>query len=513
MLNIKAERTMRPKLKVLDDALIAKILAEAKQILSEVGMEIRGAGMRKRLLDHGLKTDASGKRILFPAEVVEKAIETCPKSFTLFDRDGNPHAEIGGDNVHFVPGSSGLKILDHRSGELRLADSKDFVEYVRLCDGLENIAYLATAFSTNKDIESQVSDAWRLYMCLANSKKPVVSGSFTEHGVGRMVEMMQLFRKDREDLIKRPMSIFTITATGNFRYGEDSCQNMLDCVEAGIPVEVVPVTLMGLIAPVTQVGATVFHTVDTLCGLTMAQIVKPGAPVIFGGAPATFHMKAASSPMAAIEALHLDVAYVEVAKSLGLPTQSYMALSDSKVLDAQGGAETFGSALLAALAGVNSVSGPGMLDFVLTFSLAKLVFDDEMCAQALHFVRDTQPMGDLPTMDLVKEVIAEDHLITSPHTLEWWPKELHLTSPVIDRTNREADFQPGAGALYDRACAEVERRLGQYQPMTIDPAIDAEMRRTILAGMEKQTGLPEVPVAAVPVAEADGRRRRRRRKS
>jgi len=513
MLNIKAERTMRPKLKVLDDALIAKILAEAKQILSEVGMEIRGAGMRKRLLDHGLKTDASGKRILFPAEVVEKAIETCPKSFTLFDRDGEPHAEIGGDNVHFVPGSSGLKILDHRSGELRLADSKDFVEYVRLCDGLENIAYLATAFSTNKDIESQVSDAWRLYMCLANSKKPVVSGSFTEHGVGRMVEMMQLFRKDREDLIKRPMSIFTITATGNFRYGEDSCQNMLDCVEAGIPVEVVPVTLMGLIAPVTQVGATVFHTVDTLCGLTMAQIVKPGAPVIFGGAPATFHMKAASSPMAAIEALHLDVAYVEVAKSLGLPTQSYMALSDSKVLDAQGGAETFGSALLAALAGVNSVSGPGMLDFVLTFSLAKLVFDDEMCAQALHFVRDTQPMGDLPTMDLVKEVIAEDHLITSPHTLEWWPKELHLTSPVIDRTNREADFQPGAGALYDRACAEVERRLGQYQPMTIDPAIDAEMRRIILAGMEKQTELPELPLAVVPVAEADGRRRRRRRKS
>jgi len=512
MLNNKAERTMRPRLKVLDDALIAKILAEAKQILGEVGMEIRGPEMRRRLLDHGLKTDASGKRILFPAEVVEKAIETCPKSFTLFDRDGNPHAEIGGDNVHFVPGSSGLKILDHRSGELRLADSKDFVEYVRLCDGLENIAYLATAFSTNKDIESQVSDAWRLYMCLANSKKPVVSGSFTEHGVGRMVEMMQLFRKDREDLVKRPMSIFTITATGNFRYGEDSCQNMLDCVEAGIPVEVVPVTLMGLIAPVTQVGATVFHTVDTLCGLTMAQIVKPGAPVIFGGAPATFHMKAASSPMAAIEALHLDVAYVEVAKSLGLPTQSYMALSDGKVLDAQGGAETFGSALLAALAGVNSVSGPGMLDFVLTFSLAKLVFDDEMCAQALHFVRDTQPMGDLPTMDLVKEVIAEDHLITSPHTLEWWPKELHLTSPVIDRSNREANFQPGAGALYDRACAEVERRLGQYQPVTIDPAIDAEMRRIILEGMEKQTELPELPVAAVPVAEAEGRRRRRRRK-
>jgi trimethylamine--corrinoid protein Co-methyltransferase len=297
---------------------------------------------------------------------VERAIETAPESFTLYDRDGEPHAELGGDHVNFVPGSSGLTILDHRTGQARLSDSKDFVEYVRLTDGLENIAYLATAFSTNKDIEPQVSDAWRLYMSLITSKRPVVSGAFSEHGVPRMAEMLRLFRNDDLEMARKPQSLFTITATGNFRYGEDSCQNLLDCVEAGIPIEVVPVTLMGLIAPVTLVGALVFHCVDVLTGLTMAQIIRPGHPVLFGGAPATFHMKAASSPMAAIEAQRLNCAYVAIAKSLGLPTQAYMALSDGKVLDAQAGGETFSSALLAALAGVNSVSGPGMLDFVLT---------------------------------------------------------------------------------------------------------------------------------------------------
>ena len=108
-------------------------------------MEIRGAAMRQRLIDHGLPTDDSGKRILFPADVVEAAIESAPGSFTLHDRDGSPHAEIGGDNVHFVPGSSGLKVLDHRTGETRLANSTDFVEYVRLGDGLPHIPYLATA--------------------------------------------------------------------------------------------------------------------------------------------------------------------------------------------------------------------------------------------------------------------------------------------------------------------------------------------------------------------------------
>ena len=383
---------MRPSLQILDDELIDRIVDEAMRVLAEVGMEIRGKEMRRRLLDHGLPTNATGERVLFPRDVVEAAIASAPSSFWLYDRDGAPHADIGGDRVHFVPGlvgPQGARPPDRRDA------AREFDRLRRIRprsrDGLANIPYLATAFSTNDDIEAGVSDAWRLYMTLTNSKKPVVSGAFTEHGVPRMVEMMQLFRADRADLIARPMSIFTITATGNFRYSEDSCQNLIDCVEAGIAVEIVPVTLMGLIAPVTVVGATVFHTADVLAGITMAQIVRPGAPVLFGGAPATFHMKIASSPMSAIEALQLDAAYVAVAKKLGLPTQSYMALSDGPILDAQAGAETFGSALIAALAGVNSVSGPGMLDFLLVFSLPKLVFDDEMCGQALRFVREVVP--------------------------------------------------------------------------------------------------------------------------
>ncbi len=502
---------MRPRLRVLDDDLTTQILDEARRVLAEIGLEVRGTVLRERLLAAGLKTDSTGERILFPREVVNEAIRTAPSSFTLYDRSGNPHAEIGGDNVHFVPGSSGLRVTDHRTGETRHATSADFVEYVRLTHGLKNIAYLATAFSTD-DIPADVSDAWRLGLCLENSTKPVVSGAFTEHGVPRMAQMMELFRADRADLIARPMSIFTVTATGNFRYGEDSCQNLLDCVEAGIPVEIVPVTLMGLIAPVTLIGATVFHTIDVLAGVTMTQLVKPGAPVIFGGAPATFHMKAASAPMAAIEALHLDAAYVEVAKALELPTQAYMALSDAKVLDAQAGAETFGSALLAALAGVNSVSGPGMLDYVLVFSLPKLVFDDEMCGQALHFVRDIGVLDDLPVDGLIDHLLAENHLIMAEHTTTHWPQELWLTSPVIDRDNRETWERRGAKSIVERCSEDVETRLAAYEPVATDTAIVDELRAIVREGIKDGSELPFVPEAAAPVPVADSGRRKNRRR-
>lgn len=502
---------MRPILNLLQDDLINKILAEAKQILSEIGVEVRGPQLHRLLLDHGLSVDPESGRILFPPDLVEQAIATSPRSFTLYDRNGDVCAEIGGDNVHFVPGSSGLKVLDHRTGATRLANTADFVEYVRVAHGLSHIPYLATAFSTN-DIEPQVSDAWRLYLCLTQSTKPIVSGAFTEHGVPRMAEMMQLFRHDKADLMARPMSIFTITATGMFRYSEDSCQNLMDCANWGIPVEIVPVTLMGLIAPVTMVGATVMHVADVLAGLTMTQIVKPGAPVLFGGAPATFHMKTSSAPMVAIEALQLDVAYVNVARSLGLPTQSYMALSESKFLDAQAGAETFGSALLAALAGVNSVSGPGMLDYLMVFSLEKLIFDDDMCGQALHFVRQIRPLEDLPTVDLVRELLAEGHYLTAPHTLKHWPEELYLPGPPVDRQNREDWAKLGRPTLKKLANDEVERRLAAYAPIDTADAIDAELRSLIQEAMVNETALPKVPQHVAKPASAPARRRRRHRR-
>jgi len=510
---------MRPALRVVPAELIAPILTEAKRILAEIGIEVRGARLRQRLLDHGLRlarTADDAERVLFPAAVVERAIEAAPKSITLHDRTGARYAELGGNNVHFVPGSSGLQVLDHRTGQTRPAATRDFIEYVRLADGLKNLGYLATAFSTN-DIEPQVSDAWRLYLVLTNSLKPVVSGAFSEHGVPRMAAMMQLFRRDQADLIARPMSIFTVTATGFYRYSEDSCQNLLDCAEFGIPVEIVPVTLMGLIAPVTLVGATVMHVADVLAGVTMAQIVKPGTPVLFGGAPATFHMRTAMSPMAAIEALHLNVAYVEIAKHLELPTQAYMALSEGKFLDAQAGAETFAGALLAAIAGVNSVSGPGMLDYVLTFSLEKLVFDDELCGQALHFCRNFAVLEDLPTVELVRQLLADKHLLTAAHTLTHWPKELYLPGSVFDRLSRETWLQEGGKNLDQRVKSEVERRLGAYSSPPTDTRAVEEMVRLIKRGMTSSEALPEVlpPVESHSDGasrEREGRRSRRPRR-
>ena len=156
-----------------------------------------------------------------------------------------------------------------------------------------------------------------------------------------------------------------------------------------------------------------------------------------------------------------------------------------------------------------------MLDFLLVFSLPKLVFDDEMCGQALRFVRDTRPLDDLPVSALIDQLMADQHLIMADHTMANWPTELYLPGPIVDRDNREGWLGQGGKDTYGRACDEVDRRLAAYRPPETDPAVEAELRAIIRAGLTDQTVLPEIPAAPEPAEEvpsgAAARRRNPRR--
>jgi trimethylamine---corrinoid protein Co-methyltransferase len=488
---------MRPTLTVLEKSLLDQIVTEAFTVLEKSGVLIEDEHALKRLEKVGLIADPENSRVKMPRAMVEKAVQDAPSSITLYDRDGEPAAVLEGDNVHFVPASSALRILDRKTQEQRNPKTSDFVEYVKMADGLKNIDYLSTAFIP-KDVPQDMADAWRLYLVLSHSKRPIVSGAFTSFGVPRMGQIMAMFRDDKEDLIRRPMSIFTCCPNTPLRWGEDPISNIMDCAEWGIPIEIVPVLLLGMISPSTTIGAIVQHTAEILSGLTIAQVVRPGAPVIFGGAPASFHMRLMTNPMTAVEALQMYCGYAQVAKHLKLPCQAYMALSDSKFNDPQAGMETGVGAFLAATAGFNSISGPGMLDYVNCFSLEKLVFDDEVVAHAKRFIRPVEVRQDLPAADLIAELVRDKHLLTSEHTLEHWPEELYLPGPMVDRTNWDQWEDQGSHDWRSRANGIIDELLSTYEVEPLDNKLHEEIqdlfRRTCSDNDVKLPAFTEQPV-------------------
>ena len=467
-------------MQILEPTLVERIVDESMDVLERTGVLVEDPETFSKLRDLGLPGDEGAMRVLFPRATLEQALRDTPGAITLYDREGDPHVQLEGDNTHFVPASSALRVLDRKTDQVRDPLTADFVEYVKVGDGLDHISYLSTAFIPT-DVPEDIADAWRLYLLLTYSKKPMVSGAFTAFGVRPMAKMMEFFRSDKQDLVDRPMSIFTCCPNTPLRWSEDATQNIIDCAEAGIPVEIVPVLLLGMISPCTLVGALVLHTAEVLSGLAIAQAVRPGTPVIFGGAPASFHMRLMTNPMTSVEALRVYCGYAQIAKHLELPCQAYMGLGDGKFNDAQAGAESGIGMFLAAMAGFNSVAGPGMLDYVNCFSLEKLVFDDELAGHALHFVRPIEIVDDLPTGPLIEELARDGHLLTSEHTLAHWKEELYMPGTMIDRTNWEQWENNGSLTQKDRAAERIEDLLADYEPQSIDPEFE-RYTHTLLRG-------------------------------
>ena len=152
---------MRPALSLLEPALVERVIDEAMTVLGRTGVHIGDERALERLGRLGLTTDPASGRVTFPRQVVERALDTAPSALTLHDRDGVPAAVLEGDNVHFVPASSALRVLDRNTPAAREPRTADFVEYVRVADGLRNISYLSTAF-VPEDVPQEVADVWRL---------------------------------------------------------------------------------------------------------------------------------------------------------------------------------------------------------------------------------------------------------------------------------------------------------------------------------------------------------------
>ncbi len=485
---------MTPCLRLLPDALIGRILDEARDLLTTLGIELHNPAAVDLLLAGGARRDGSTDRVLLPGPLIDAALGTAPHVVRLFDACGQPTHELGAGEVYFTPGSAAIHVLDQASGEIRPPTTEDYVRHARLVAGLPHLAAQSTALIP-ADVPGALADAWRLFLSLLLCEKPVVTGAFSAAGFSLMLDLQLVVRGTAQALRERPLCLFSCCPTAPLKWSFDTSQNLIDCARAGVPVELVSMPLTGFVAPVTLVGSIVQHAAETLSGVVLSQLAAPGAPLLWGGSPAVFDVRHETTPMGAIETMMLDCANAEVGRSLGLPTQGYIALSDSKRLDAQAGLETGMGALLAGLSGIDSVSGPGMLDFESCQSLEKLVLDDEICGMVARLRRGIEPRDDFPARPLFEELLREGHLLIAAHTRRHRRGELHLSSPLIERAPLGRFREEGELSLGARATREVERLLALWTPSRLPPEAKRALRERMDAAAA-QAGCGPLPVPA-----------------
>jgi len=483
---------MRPKLELLTSEMTDSVLAEALALLETPGIKVQSAEARALLADHGARLEQDVAHI--PEDLARRALFTVPHSFDLYDRSGQPVAHYGGDTVSFDPGSSGVHVLDPETLEHTSSVAADLARIVMVTDRLPEFAAQSTAVVCN-DVAKDVGDLYRLFVVLMYSDKPVITGAFSTKTTQVMIDMLAVLSGGRDQLAERPRAVFDVCPSPPLIWSEFGAQNLMDLARARVPAEMVSMPLAGATAPVTILGSVVQHAAESISGIVIHQLAHPTAPIVWGGAPAIFDMRQGTTPMGAVETAMIDAAYAQVGKALGLPTHAYLGASDAKIVDAQAGLESGVTAVLGALAGINMISGAGMLDFLACFSVEKLVVDAEAIAMAQRLLSGIDQHTETLAAEMFVGANFRGDFLKQKVTRQLFSKEQHLPSPVIDRGSIRTWQQGGGLDTFARAKARVKELLSGYRRPVLPAEVERDLRGIVereakRAGMEALPALP-----------------------
>ncbi len=484
---------MQPKLSLLNDDLIARIIAEAYQLMIKPGIKVQNAEARQLLAEAGSQVDEESMIVRIPEQIVLKALETVPHEFFLYDYDGNPTVQYGGDAVQFDPGSSGISILIPETLEHKTAETADLIRVIKVAESLPQYDAQSTAIVCH-DVPKDIHDLYRLYLVMLYSKKPIVTGAFTNKTVHQMIEMLAIFAGSPENLRKYPRAVFDACPSPPLIWSNFGAGNLITLARAGVPAEIVSMPLAGAAAPVTLLGAVTQHAAECLSGIAIHQLAHAGSPIVWGGAPSTFDMRKGGTPFGSVETAMIDSSYAQVGKSLGLPTHAYLGSTESKILDMQAGLESGMGAMIGALSGINMISGAGMVDSLLCQSPEKLVIDAEGIAMAQRMLQGMKIHTETLATGFYEGVnFKGGDFLKQKITMQLFREEQHMPGKVIDRDSMRGWKEAGSLDTFTRARTRVNEILASYRRPELDPAKVAELQAYVLE-LAKQAGLEQLPV-------------------
>jgi len=484
---------MQPKLSLLNDELIARIIEEAYQLMLKPGTKVQNAEARQLLADAGAQVDEETMIVKIPAQIVKKALETVPRQFHLYDYDGNPRVQYGGDAVQFDPGSSGVAILIPETLEHKTSETNDLIRVIKVAESLPQYDAQSTAVTCH-DVPRDIHDLYRLYLVMLYSRKPIVTGAFTNKTVLYMIDMLAIFAGGRDKLCEQPRAIFDVCPSPPLIWSNFGAGQLIALARAAIPAEIVSMPLAGAAAPVTLLGAVTQHAAECLSGITIHQLAQPGSPIVWGGAPSTFDMRKGGTPFGSVETGMIDSSYAQVGKSLGLPTHAYLGATESKILDMQAGLESGMGALIGALSGINMISGAGMLDSLLCQSPEKLVIDAEGIAMAQRMLQGMKIHTETLATGFYEGInFKGGDFLKQRITMQLFQKEQHMPGKVIDRDSMRGWKESGSMDTFTRARIRVQEILASYQQPELDPD-KVEQLHTFVLDLARQAGMEQLPM-------------------
>jgi trimethylamine--corrinoid protein Co-methyltransferase len=458
-------------MRVLSDAQIGELHSATLELLERTGVQISHAKGKELLASAGARVERD--RAYIPAWMVEDAVRKAPSRVVLGKRTGERAVMLEGDKVWFGPSVDCVDYLDPVSGQRSRFRSEHCGVTSTVADGLDDYTWVMTIGMAD-DVSPDVADRVIAKQVFTHTEKPLVFCCKDAGSVRDIYEMALAIAGDKASFQKAPTIVHYSEPISPLLYYDPAVEKILYCAEEGIPLINFPAPQGGSTAPATFAGEIVQGSAESLSGLVLAQLVRPGAPFIYGAFATIMDMKTTVFSYGAAEMSLMVAALAQLAQHYRLPFFGTAGCSDAKLPDPQAAAEAAFSCLSSALVGANLVHDSGWLDHGSVASPAYMVLVHEILQMVKQFMGGVPVNDETLALDLIDRAGPGGHYLHEAHTLKHFRKVWY--SELFDRSIYAQWLDQGSRQFEERLL-ERTRAAMSHEPVLLPPDVVRELKR------------------------------------
>lgn len=476
-----------PPMRIVSDDELEAIHDASLTVLEEIGMDFLDADAREVTRQAGAQVEAGTQRVRFDRGLILERITTAPPTFTLHARNPAHSLTFGGDNVIFAQVASAPNCSDLDSGR-RPGAHEDFRNLVKLAQSF-NIIHMTGGYPVEPvDLHASI----RHLDCLKDLAM-LTDKAFHAYSLGRernrdAIEIVRLARgASAEQLDAEPSLISVINSSSPLRLDAPMLQGIMEMSARGQVIIMTPFTLAGAMAPVTIAGALVQQNAEALAGIAFTQMVRPGAPVVYGGFTSNVDMKSGAPAFGTPEYMKAQIVGGQLARRYSLPYRTSNTCAANSV-DAQAAYESVFSLWGAIMSGGNFIlHSAGWMEGGLTASFEKTIVDADLLQMVAEFLEPLDVSDAALGLDAMREVGPGGHYFGAAHTQERYRTAFY--APLIsDWRNFQSWQEAGSPTAPDKANRIWKEMLASYTPPPIDPAV-SEALEAFVAKRKSEGGV------------------------
>ena len=467
---------MYDRLQELSQTDFSLIHESAMDLLQNTGIVFNDDEAIEIFKSNGVRVE--GKTVFLTERQVRDALEKAPTQFTVAGRNPAKNVTIGEDNFVFAPGYGAPYIIDGQ-GDQREAVMEDYDTFCKLIHTSRHIDMNGWMMVEPSDMPPATV---HMDMMLSNfllCDKPCMGSPVSRQGARDGLEMAAIVFGGKEKIMDQPVSVSLINSLSPLQFSDEMVGSLIELARNGQACVIASLIMAGASGPVTLGGVAALQNAEILAGITLAQMVREGAPVIYGSTSSAMDMKTGALSIGA-PALSKNINITaQMARYYNLPSRSGGGLTDALFPDGQAGVESAMALTTAARSGINFIlHSCGILGSYIAMSFEKFLLDEELCGMIRQLLKPMDFSAESIDVEMIKKVGIGGQYLTNPKTFKLCRTEFFLPD-LMSRSNYDSWNAAGKKRVHEVADDKLSQRLAKYEKPEIDPLVEKELTQYV----------------------------------